>query len=44
MLRIEIEKKNGRSISMGDLIFIGLALAFWGASYWFIGAGERLRR
>jgi hypothetical protein len=29
---------------MGDLIFIGLALAFFGISYWFIEACERLRR
>jgi hypothetical protein len=29
---------------MGDLIFIALALAFLGASYWFIEACERLRR
>ena len=29
---------------MGDLIFIGLALAFLGISYWFIGACDRLRR
>jgi hypothetical protein len=43
MFKIRIEKENGRSDSMGDLIFIGLALAFFGASYWFIGACERLR-
>ena len=29
---------------MGDLIFIGLVLAFLGASYWLIGACEKLRR
>jgi len=29
---------------MGDLIFIGLALGFFWASYWFIEASERLRR
>jgi hypothetical protein len=29
---------------MGDLIFIGLVLAFFVVSYWFIGACERLRR
>jgi hypothetical protein len=29
---------------MGDLIFIGLVLAFLAASYCFIGACERLRR
>ncbi len=29
---------------MGDLIFIGLALAFLAVSYWFIEACERLRR
>ena len=29
---------------MGDLVFIGLALAFFGASFWFIEACERLRR
>jgi hypothetical protein len=29
---------------MGDLIFIGLGLAFFLASYWFIVACERLRR
>jgi len=28
---------------MGDLIFIGLVLAFFLASYWFIWACERLR-
>jgi hypothetical protein len=28
---------------MGDLIFIGLALAFLGASYWFIQTCEKLR-
>ncbi len=29
---------------MGDLIFIGLVLAFLSVSYWFIDACERLRR
>ena len=29
---------------MGDLIFILAMLIFWGASYWFIGACERMRR
>jgi hypothetical protein len=29
---------------MGDLIFIGLVLAFLAVSYWFIDACERLRR
>jgi hypothetical protein len=29
---------------MGDLIFIGLVLAFFLASYWLIAACERLRR
>jgi hypothetical protein len=29
---------------MGDLIFIGLVLAFWAVSYWFIDACDRLRR
>jgi hypothetical protein len=29
---------------MGDLILIGLALAFFLASHWFIEACERLRR
>ena len=29
---------------MGDLIFIGLVLAFFLVSYWLIGACERLRR
>ncbi len=29
---------------MGDLIFIGLALAFFLASYWFIEACEKLGR
>jgi hypothetical protein len=29
---------------MGDLVFIGLALAFFGVSCWFIEACERLRR
>lgn len=29
---------------MGDLIFIGLVLAFFLASYWLIDACERLRR
>ncbi len=28
----------------GDLIFIGAALAFAGASFWFAGACERLGR
>ncbi len=31
-------------ILAGDLIFIGLVLVFFLASYWFIGACERLRR
>jgi len=29
---------------MGDLIFIGLVLAFLAVSYWFIDACQRLRR
>ncbi len=29
---------------MGDLIFMGLVLVFFGVSYWFIDACERLRR
>ena len=29
---------------MGDLIFIGLVLAFFFVSYWLIAACERLRR
>jgi len=29
---------------MEDLIFVGLALVFFGVSYWFIEACERLRR
>jgi hypothetical protein len=29
---------------MGDLIFIGLVLAFLGVSYWFTDTCERLRR
>jgi|MudIll2142460700_1097286.scaffolds.fasta_scaffold152905_2 uncharacterized membrane protein len=29
---------------MGDLIFIGLVMAFFAVSYWFIEACERLRR
>ena len=29
---------------MGDFIFIGLVLAFFGVSYWLIGACERLGR
>jgi hypothetical protein len=29
---------------MGDLILIGLVLAFLAVSYWFIEACERLRR
>jgi hypothetical protein len=28
---------------MGDLIFLGLVLVFFFASYWFIGACDRLR-
>jgi hypothetical protein len=44
MLKIKIEKKSGGRDSMGDLIFIGLVLAFFGVSYWFIEACERLRR
>jgi hypothetical protein len=28
---------------MGDLIFLGLVLVFFLASYWFIGACDRLR-
>jgi len=43
-----IKVYNGRygrgEFSMGDLIFIGLALAFLGVSYWFIEACGRLRR
>ncbi len=31
-------------ILSGDLIFVGLTLAFFLVSYWFIGACERLRR
>ncbi len=30
-------------VQTGDLIFIGLALAFFFASYWFIDACDRLR-
>jgi len=40
----EIRKLNRRDLPMGDLIFIGLALAFFAVSYWFIEACERLRR
>ena len=29
---------------MEDLIFVGLALVFFGVSYWFIDGCERLRR
>ena len=29
---------------MGDLIFVGMVLAFFLASYWLIWACERLRR
>ncbi len=29
---------------MGDIIFVGLVLAFFAVSYWFIEACERLRR
>jgi hypothetical protein len=42
-LKLIIENR-GRKLPMGDLIFIGLVLAFWGVSYWLIVACERLRR
>ncbi len=29
---------------MVDLVFVGLVLAFWAVSYWFINACERLKR